>query len=531
MRPGPGRLLRPPAYRYSNMGKLADLPLLWYATDKQEYLSVVSSAVSQYKDLSGKGNDSVVQSTSNQRPAWSSATLNGLNGASFDGSNDKIAVAANSSINDVWVGGATIFIVPARVTATNRLWDKTTSGTAGHLLALTGLSGGFYNFSFEIGTTGNTAKFGSSTAVIPTGGAVISISYNSDNLNTQPVARSNGTALTITTTQSGTGTVVSDAASDWYIGNRSDGARAYGGDINEIILFDRVLTAAETLIVEIYLANKWALYHPNAAWFAAYTDLVDRAIIQAYGVNKDNFGTNTTFNPVAARWNPSASALGAITSLPDVGRAVNTATEATNPPVNTASGIGTERALLYNGTTTVLNAGSDTSIDDIFAAGGCVIGAMKPTTAGQSASITVGGRIFEKTGLKLNLYDPSGGACRLNFTQNFSVTNGDWGTTNRDVVLGGISIFAVTYNSANVANNPSIYINSLTSKALTQLLTPTLTPTSDAANNMYLGNRSALDRTFDGYIGELAFLKSIPTTAQRSILLTGYAGKYGVTLT
>jgi hypothetical protein len=254
-------------------------------------------------------------------------------------------------------------------------------------------------------------------------------------------------------------------------------------------------------------------------------------LIHAWGINKDDAFLNTTFNPFAAIYDPDAESAGALPSMTDRARGLNTATEVTNPPVNTAASIGSANGILYNGTTTILSAGSDATLDNLFAAGGCFIGVIKPTTAGENTGATDGGRIFDKSQTLLHLQDASGSLCALRFQRAFSVTNGDWVTASRDVTLGAANIVGLTYNSSDVLNDPSIYVNGLTAKTLTETLTPTLTASTDAASTMYLGNNAAASRTFDGYIGKMIFLKSVPTSDQLTAVFNFLASEYGVTLT
>lgn len=498
---------------------------VWYDTSQSAYLTLISTAITNFLDRSGGSINSATQGTASARPIFTTNQINGLSSALFDGVNDAIYTTQTPAINNVFAGGATVFAVPAKITTVSRLWDKTTSTAAGHLFALTG-SGNSLGFSFEQGTTANSAKFSANT-VINASGCIITLSYDSNSMNTMPLVRTNGANVAVTTSQTGTGTVVSDAASDWYYMNRSDLARATGGDLCAFLIYNRILTAAEKVQVEVYLANMFGIYHPQANWINSYSAW-QQTLINAWQINKDDAFTNTIYNPFAAIYDPTAAALGSTTSLADTGRGVNTATEATNPPVNTIAAIGADRGLLYNGTTTTLSAGSDTTVDDLFAAGGCYVGVLKPNTIGNGS----GGCLFDKGGIiSLRPTNASGGNCKLTFTQSFSVTSGQWTLTNTDVTFSTANIIAMTYSSANVANNPSIYVNSLIAKALTQNLVPTLTPTSDAAANMRLGANVGATQVIDGYIGKMVFLKSVPTTTQLTSVFNFLATEYGVTLT
>lgn len=494
----------------------------WYDFSQSAYLTLISTAITQALDRSGNGNHTAVQGTSTARPTWTSNSLNGLPGATFDGTTDyltppsaiRTAITRTTAHTMFYVfksaeNGASIF---------RNIINAGKGGAGADMLTIS-----LRSDILRVGYYNGSAYSSKSTAFTDTTtGHVLSVSHAA---NTAPTCLLDGATMSGTDTPAGN---VEDAIK--LGGETQDDLKNFSGVMYEILIYDRVLSSAEITQVELYLANKWGLYHPQAGWINAYSAW-KQVLIHAWKISKDNAFTNTTGNPFAAIYDPSTAALGATTSLADSGRGVNTATEATDPPVNTAAAIGTANGLLYNGTTTVLNAGSNSTIDDIFAAGGCFIGVINPTTAGENASATTGGRIFDKTNRTLMLLDPSGGSCSMRHFEDFSTTDGSWKLMNRDITLGANNIIAITYNASNVANNPTMYVNSLTAKAITTTTTPVGTAAFDAANNMLLGNNVAGDRTFDGYKGKYVFLKSVPTTAQLTAVFNFLATEYGVTLT
>ncbi|HEY5791937.1 MAG TPA: chitobiase/beta-hexosaminidase C-terminal domain-containing protein, partial [Chthoniobacterales bacterium] len=50
------------------------------------------------------------------------------------------------------------------------------------------------------------------------------------------------------------------------------------GQIAEVLIYDRILTESERLQVEVYLADKYGMYHPNATWQQAYSAAVQTEI-------------------------------------------------------------------------------------------------------------------------------------------------------------------------------------------------------------------------------------------------------------
>ncbi len=66
-------------------------------------------------------------------------------------------------------------------------------------------------------------------------------------------------------------------------------------------------------------------------------------------------------------------------------------------------------------------------------------------------------------------------------------------TTVRDLTMGIWTFIAVTYNSDDVANNPSIYLNKVArsmGSGLTESTTPTGTRDTDAASSLVVGNNA-----------------------------------------
>lgn len=519
MRAGPGRLIRPPVFkrRFPGGGNIADKPLAWYATDKADYLVIpTSNHISQYLDLSGNGLDTIAQSTDSARPTWSSGQLNALATSTYDG-NDNLAMPAG--LYGITNAAHTIFTVSKR---------NTEAGASAFVFNFSNGSGGLENFLSYDNVVGhivyrNFASGGTQADIGPVLNIKYSIATSGFNGTNQQFLSVDGSARSTTT-----GSAVSTIDRAWF-GARTNGTVYLIGGIAECIIYNRALSAEEILQTEIYLANKWGIYHPNATWINAYNSF-QQMLINAWKINKDDAFLNTTNNPFAAIYDPVYTSLGSSPSVSDSGRALNTATEVTNPPVNTANAIGTSNGFLYNGTTTTLNAGSDATLDNLFAAGGAYMGVINPTTAGENTSATDGGRIFDKNQTKFFLQDASAGTCALRFVKDFSVTNGDWKTTARNITLGAANVVGLTYNSASVSNNPSVYVNSLTAKGVTQNLVPTLTPNTDASSNLFLGNDSTSARTFDGYMGKSIFLKSVPTTAQLTSVFNFLAAESGVTL-
>jgi hypothetical protein len=185
-----------------------------------------------------------------------------------------------------------------------------------------------------------------------------------------------------------------------------------------------------------------------------------------------------------------------------------------------------EPMILFDGLDSYLEIVAHASIDDLFITGGFVFAVIKPLSDGEANQ----GRIFSQGGGNnfFDLVSESGGACKLKFTKAFSTTAGQWTTTNLDININQVNVVAVYYDGSSTSNDPVIYVNSTTPVAITEDSTPVGTIT--ASSTIRVGNAGITNKTFDGYIGDLAFFKKTPTTQEISNYFDYGSIKYGVNL-
>ena len=185
-----------------------------------------------------------------------------------------------------------------------------------------------------------------------------------------------------------------------------------------------------------------------------------------------------------------------------------------------------EPMILFDGLDSYLEIVAHASIDDLFITGGFVFAVIKPLSDGEGNQ----GRIFSQGGGNnfFDLVSESGGACQLKFTKAFSTTAGQWTTTNLDININQVNVVAVYYDGSSTSNDPVIYVNSTTPVAITENSTPVGTIT--ASSTIRVGNAGITNKTFDGYIGDLAFFKKTPTTQEISNYFDYGSIKYGVNL-
>ncbi len=162
----------------------------------------------------------------------------------------------------------------------------------------------------------------------------------------------------------------------------------------------------------------------------------------------------------------------------------------------------------FDGVASRAQVSNDSSIQNIFSGGGSCEGWLDADSDGEGNA----GRIFDK-GWALFVGGESAGAMELTFRHPFSTTNGTWKTDSLDISINTTHHVVVTYNRSDVANDPIIYIDGV-AVGITESDTPVGTATTDAGVDLFLGNRSAADRTFDGHLDELALYSDILTAAE-----------------
>ena len=177
--------------------------------------------------------------------------------------------------------------------------------------------------------------------------------------------------------------------------------------------------------------------------------------------------------------------------------------------------------LVANGTTTEVNLGSDTSVDDLPIGGMVVNATINPITDGELSA----GRIVDKRntgGWALMTTGESGSFMKLTLQAVTSGTAGDWGTTNAVIPIGEVSQVSLIWNNDSVDNDPIFIINGVkytVGNGITEVTTPTGTYTSDAGDVLVIGNRDDTLVTFDGFIGEV---KISDKTRPSSEAITSY---------
>lgn len=233
--------------------------VLWLDADDASTIIESSGFVSQWNDKSGNGNNAT-QLTGSLQPVTNANTINALNVITYDGVNDALAIPANSSIDNLFSGGGSVFSVVNPLTAGEgnfgRLFEK--GSETRNFIRET--SGGKAKYAHQTEFSITEGNFKTLTQETNLGvGNILGMLYDNSLTTNVPAFRVNGLLIPTDIAIIPDGTANSDIAEDLLIGNRPGGDRTWDGYFGEILMYDRILTAEEIADVENYLTNKWGI--------------------------------------------------------------------------------------------------------------------------------------------------------------------------------------------------------------------------------------------------------------------------------
>lgn len=170
------------------------------------------------------------------------------------------------------------------------------------------------------------------------------------------------------------------------------------------------------------------------------------------------------------------------------------------------------------------------AVEDIYDGGGAGDAWIRPESDGGSNE----GRILDTSGSLLEgwfwyVTGESGGFVKLGFLCNFSITAGTWTTTSAVIPIGQFSHVRVAYDADGVANNPTFYIDEVeytVGDGITEDSTPDGVRVSDSGNSLFVGNRSNLDRNFNGDIGPVRLWDTTISVEESQSLLSIEGDRY-----
>lgn len=149
-------------------------------------------------------------------------------------------------------------------------------------------------------------------------------------------------------------------------------------------------------------------------------------------------------------------------------------------------------------------------IQDVFDGGGSTKMRIYPESTGGGGQARI---VAKDARWQVRIDSLSGTTAKVTFIETFSGTNGIWSSTDRVINLNQWNEIFVTYDADSTTNDPVIYVNG-SSISITESSTPVGTRTSDAGQNLYIGNNAGGTVTFDGIIDEVAFYSTALTATQ-----------------
>lgn len=135
------------------------------------------------------------------------------------------------------------------------------------------------------------------------------------------------------------------------------------------------------------------------------------------------------------------------------------------------------------------------------------------------------GRYFDKGGKIAASCATS--ATRIDFRRTFSTTNGYWYSDTKIVTTRWQHI-VITYDGSSIENNPVIYIDGVP-VTVTRNTKPAGNMTDDTNDDLYLGNKSDTNGTWNGSIGIISMYNRILTPLDITMLKRENSWLYGLT--
>jgi hypothetical protein len=234
------RLLRPTASGFDPR-RIAGIDAWWDFSDLSTL--TIDTGISAVADKSGNGYNAT-QSVGGNQPLSSQNQRNGRAVADFDGTGDRLQTANVSA--DLAAFSSFVALSPRTLgqLSFGRIWTRNDIQRA-MLVA----SGNQFTVAH-----GNRQAAGTTTSISLNDWFYITgTSSGGSSPNFELWVNGQSQAINA----SGTANTSSVASNPYAIGDRAAGARAFDGRIGEIIIYNRVLSAAEITKIEQYLAKKW----------------------------------------------------------------------------------------------------------------------------------------------------------------------------------------------------------------------------------------------------------------------------------
>ena len=228
---------------------------LWLAGDQGVFMGE-GDFVNVWADQSPAGSDGQAFATQT-RPVWKDGVWGAAPGVAFDGHDDGLGLPAGEWGDIDEVGLSMYAVVRPSSYAGQRPVVELGSGIAKHMVL------------FGPGEAPGSLRYRAGTSIVdapsglpPDKVQVIGVVHAADGLVT---LRRDGATVT-TAVAALPVDALRDASS---VGFGLSSKDAFNGDILEVVVHRRALNALDRKALEVYLAGKYGLYHPNAKWIVA----------------------------------------------------------------------------------------------------------------------------------------------------------------------------------------------------------------------------------------------------------------------
>lgn len=238
-------------------------------------LVAADGGVARWEDKSGNGRHAT-QSTSGSRPLRKANVRNGLDVMRFDGSDDFLSIPSSTSTFNFLhnATGGIVFLVYKATAAqgTAFLWCNNTNPSTG---SISNYSGAYLRHdttpdrlvAIVQGPSGvgvRLVRAGADNSAPSGSFAVISLQYDvaQASASDRHKAFRNGVDITGTNTfglSESAGIHTGDASADLHIFANNGAQNVSAGDLCEIIVYSGVMSAANRVAVQSYLAAKWGI--------------------------------------------------------------------------------------------------------------------------------------------------------------------------------------------------------------------------------------------------------------------------------
>lgn len=238
---------------------------LWLDAADTTSIAVSGTAVTQWSDKSGLGND-FTQVSSSARPLSGTTTQNGKNVVVFDGTNDCLNTnQAASYWKFLQNSPSTLFFAVNKTgTAATSSIIFNNNGSSGNIgygvtLRYNGVNDIFHWIT--IGSSGNYNVFQYTSAVYTTN-SFFYASVTSDPANGTAANRSEIRYLNGAAVKNNVATNAASSSNPTFalqVGADGDNGQFMQGNIGEILIYDTALNATDRGNIESYLATKWGV--------------------------------------------------------------------------------------------------------------------------------------------------------------------------------------------------------------------------------------------------------------------------------